>query len=457
MYEVCILGGGISGLSALHFLLRHNPTLDVHLFEATGRLGGTIGTDYVDGFSFDWGPNGFLDREPLTLQMCYDLGLKARLERANPNVTNRFILRGGRLRSVPISPSAFLLSDILSVRGRLRVLLEPFASGPPDGVDESVFDFACRRIGREAAEYLVQPMVSGIYGGLAKRLSLQACFPIMAEMEKQYGSLARAMLAKRRLAGKSKGGPAGPGGWLTSIEKGLYGLIQQFVNLYRENISKNHKALAVSREDGSFIVRFENQEPVSARQIILAIPAYEAAALVRSLSPSLDSALTSIPYAPITVVCLGYRREQVKHPLDGFGFLVPQREQRQILGSIWTSSIFHDRASRNTVQLRTMLGGDGNHEVTKLSTEELIALSHAELRPIIGLHGDPIVTRVYRWQRGIPQFVVGHQQLISTVEKELSTLPNLFLTGNAYYGIGLNDCVKQSWRVAAQIALAGHR
>ena len=193
--DVIIIGGGISGLSALHFLRQLHPDLSVTLYEADNRLGGTIGTDHVDGYSLDWGPNGFLDREPLTLRLVDELGLKDVMEPANANVNNRFILRGNRLRSVPMSPPKFLASDILSVKGRLRVMWEPFASGPTDGVDESIYDFGRRRIGTEAADYLIQPMVSGVYGGVAQRLSLKSCSPIMDQMEREYGSLVKAMIA----------------------------------------------------------------------------------------------------------------------------------------------------------------------------------------------------------------------------------------------------------------------
>ena len=164
--DVAIVGGGISGLSALHFLRELKPSMSVKLFEADTRLGGTIGTDNIDGYSLDWGPNGFLDREPLTLKMCDELGMTDQLERANKNVSKRFILRQGSLREVPMSPPKFLTSDILSLKGRLRVMMEPFAKGPGNGIDESIYDFVQRRIGTEAADYLVQPMVSGVYGGV---------------------------------------------------------------------------------------------------------------------------------------------------------------------------------------------------------------------------------------------------------------------------------------------------
>jgi len=197
--DVVIVGGGISGLSSLHYVRRTKPDLSVQLFEAESRLGGTIGTDNIDGYSFDWGPNGFLDREPLTLKLCEELGLNDDLERANENVANRFILRKGKLRQVPMKPPAFLTSDILSLKGRLRVMGEPFARSAPDG-DESIYDFVQRRIGREAADYLVQPMVSGVFGGVADQLSLKSCFPSMREMEQEHGSLFKSTSAKARAA-----------------------------------------------------------------------------------------------------------------------------------------------------------------------------------------------------------------------------------------------------------------
>ena len=452
--DVVIVGGGISGLSALHFLRQLKPHLCVRLFEADNRLGGTIGTDQVDGYSFDWGPNGFLDREPLTLRLADELGLSDQLERAGANVSNRFILRKGRLRKAPMTPSAFLLSDILSVTARLRVLLEPFASGPPDDVDESIYDFARRRIGRQAADYLVQPMVSGIYGGLAERLSLKSCFPIMREMESTYGSLFRAMIAKAKEAkagGRKSGGPSGPGGWLTSFKGGLYQIVERCEQVYEEFITKDTCVRSVVRDNDGYRIKLDDGESISAGQVILAVPSYGAADIVADLSRPLAESLASIQYAPISVVCEGYVRSRVRRNLDGFGFLAPPKEDRRILGSIWTSSIFENRAPEGHVQFRTMIGGDGDHDSMKLSDEELIDCVRTDLDSIIGLDGPSDKVRVYRWRHGIPQFTVGHSGIISAIEERLRTLGNIHITGNAYYGIGLNDCVKQSYRVVDRL------
>lgn len=453
--DVIIVGGGISGLSALHFLKQRRPDCNVILYEADDRLGGTIGTDLIDGYSLDRGPNGFLDREPLTLQLCHELGLDEQLERAGANVDNRFILRKNRLQAVPMSPPKFMLSGIMSPMGKMRLMLEPFAKGIPDGVDESIYDFGCRRIGREAADYLIQPMVSGIYGGMAERLSLQSCFPIMREMEQEYGSLFKAMIAKARkakAAGKKSGGPGGPGGRLTSFKGGLYPIIERFKERYSKSISCGSPVMAIRREHDEYVVELENGRTDRAKVVVIALPANDAAKVVAGLSSSLSRCLESIVYAPISVVCLGYSREAIGSNVDGFGFLVPSREKRKILGSIWTSSIFEERAPSGKVQLRTMVGGDGNRESEDLSDDELVGIVRDELADIMRIKGEPEMVKLYRWEKGIPQFRIGHAGVIESIERELAALGNIYVTGNAYYGIGLNDCVKQSFKVAGAIA-----
>ncbi len=449
--DVVIVGGGISGLSALHYIRTLKPNYSVTLYEAESRLGGTIGTDHIDGFSYDWGPNGFLDREPLTLQLCKELGLTNQLERANANVSNRFILRGNKLRAVPMTPLAFLKSDILSWPGKLRILKEPFAAKAPVGVDESIYDFGHRRIGREAADYLIQPMVSGIYGGVAGRMSLASCFPTMREMEVEYGSLFKAMIAKAKKAkveGKKSGGPAGPGGWLTSFYGGLEQIIKRFHELYDSHIVTGNGVNSITRQYGNFLVQLANGESIETRQVIVATPSYQAASIIRPAGAALAEALASIPYAPIAVVCLGFPAGAVRHSLNGFGFLVPSRENRRILGSIWTSSIFKDRAPQGSVQLRCMVGGDGDHDSANLAEEELIRTVLKDLDDILGIDGDPQSLKIYRWTHGIPQYRVGHGAILKKIESQLGTIRGLHLAGNAYYGIGLNDCVKQAYKIA---------
>lgn len=445
--DIAIVGGGISGLTALHYARTRRPDLSVRLFEAEDRLGGTLGTDRVDGYSFDRGPNGFLDREPLTLQLCDELGLTPELERANENVSKRFILRGGRLCEVPMSPGRFLRSDILSLWGKLRLLTEPLRGISRDD-DESIYAFVQRRIGHEAADYLVQPMVSGIFGGLADQLSLKSCFPIMREMEQKHGSLFKAMLSKAREAkrsGKRAGGPSGPGGWLTSFHGGVDRLTERLGERYREEIQIGAPVNAVRRlEPEMYRLEFGNHNVTTVRAVIMAVPSYAAASILAPLSAPLAEVVNEIPYAPVAVVCTGFARSSVQHDLNGFGFVVPRVEGPRILGSIWTSSIFSDRAPSDSVQFRTMIGGDGDSAVVNLSEQEMIDLALKELSPILGLSGAPTVTRVYRWSRGIPQYKIGHHRRMSRMTEILQAYPGVQLIGNAYSGVGLNDCVKRA-------------
>ncbi len=453
-YDVIIVGGGISGLSALHFIKRNKPELSVHLFEADKRPGGTIGTDHIEGYSFDWGPNGFLDREPLTLQLCDELGLDAKIERANPNVSKRFILRKGKLRQVPMAPPKFMLSDILSVKGKLRVASEPIVKKKRKVDDESIYDFASRRIGREAADYLVQPMVSGVYGGVADRLSLKACFPVMREMEDKYGSLFKAMIAKKKEAKQNdvkSGGPAGPAGWLTTFYGGLDVLTETMADKYSDLISYDHKAISAKKTKSGYKVTFDDSNIHDCDKLIIATPSYIASQITESLSEKLSKALGDIPYSPIAVVCMGYDDKAISYPLDGFGFLVPQKEKRKILGSIWTSSIFENRAPSGKVQFRTMVGGDGDHETPKFAERELERIVHYELNSILGISELPEITKIFRWEKGIPQYYIGHNEIMKQIEEELNEMGDIYLTGNAYYGISLNHCVSLSYKLSQKI------
>jgi len=257
MLEVLILGGGISGLTVAHASGLVSRPGACELWECSGRLGGTIGTDRVDGYSVDWGPNGFLDREPLTLRLVDEIGLRDRLEPSNPKSEERFIVKNGRLHPVPFSPAKILSTGLLSPLEKARLFFEPFITARRDDSEESVFDFAARRIGRGAAETFVDPMVSGVYGGLARELSLPSCFPVMREMEIKYGGLVKALIARqlerRRLQKssatplKKSGGPAGPGGHLTSFKTGADVLVQRLGAILEPLIKLNRNVVSMRR------------------------------------------------------------------------------------------------------------------------------------------------------------------------------------------------------------------
>jgi protoporphyrinogen/coproporphyrinogen III oxidase len=444
--RIAIIGGGISGLASLHFLKRRlGASADIQLYEADSRLGGTIGSDRLDGYVCDWGPNGFLDRIPLTLQLVDELGLRDKLRPANPQADNRFIYRHGRLHAISASPVKFMTSGLLSLRGRFRVAMEPLIKAKRDDSDESVFDFAARRIGKEAAAAMIDPMVSGIFGGDAKAVSLKSCFPIMEEMERDYGSLFKAMIARKK-SGKNAG-PAGPSGRLTSFNNGLYSIVERFYELYHDHIHTGLPALRLTKTEAGYSVEFigKNSEMVDAA--ILATPAFAAARILRDSDTRLSELLSQIPYASLAVCCFGYRDDRRANALDGFGFLVPRNEGRRILGSIWTSSIFQDQAPVGQVLLRTMVGGYTDSEAVKLPDDELISLVNGELTAILGLETKPAFVRIFRYEKGIPQFTIGHSDRMAQITDRLKSLPGIYLASNAYSGIGLNDCVTRAHEV----------
>lgn len=461
MLEALIIGGGISGLTVAHASGLLERPGSCELWESSNRLGGTIGTDRTEGYSVDWGPNGFLDREPLTLRMVEELGLTAKLEPANSKSEKRFIVKHGQLHPVPFSPALMLTTRLLSPLEKARIFCEPFIRTRHDDSDESVFDFAARRIGRAAAETFVDPMVSGIHGGLARELSLPSCFPIMREMETRYGSLTNALIARMRekrrarnaggAAKKKSGSPAGPAGHLTSFQSGFDVIIQRLGDRLEPLIRKNRQVARIRRKEGGWEVADQTGLTVMAGKVVIACPTYTAALILRDFDRDLAAAFETVPYAPIIVVATGHRREDIRHPLDGFGFLIPRTQGMRALGSIWTSSIFAERAPEWHVQFRSMLGGAGDPSVLELSDAQLWDTLRRELDPLIGIKNDPVFMRVFRWQHGIPQFKLGHRERRARIEQLVSHHPGLFITGNAYYGVGLNDCVKMGYRVAQLI------
>jgi oxygen-dependent protoporphyrinogen oxidase len=448
--DLAVVGGGVSGL-ALAFEARRRCVGTVAVLESDERPGGKIRTEWIDGFCCEWGPQGFLDNVPETLGLVRHLGLDSSLMRADDAAADRFILRDGRLRRVPLSPPAFLTSDVLSLPGRLRVLLEPFAARGHG--DETVFDFARRRIGQEAAEVLVDAMVTGVYAGDPRRLSLPATFPRMREMESTYGSLTRAMLARRRAG--SSGGPAGPGGTLTTFRRGMQRLTDALAERLGEDLRLGCGVRAVRRAEGGF--ELETQMGLlTCRRLVLAVPPGAAARLLAGFlpTPALD-ALREIPSVAVAVVMTGYRSERpFQSPTRGFGFLVPGRERRGILGTIFCDSTFPEEAPPGTTLLRTLVGGARDGEKASLPDADLLALVRNELDSCLGGDPEPGLIRIIRHERAIPQYTLGHLDRVAIVRTACERFPGLHVLGSAYGGIAVNSCIAEATRLAHVLAPA---
>ncbi|OGU00438.1 MAG: protoporphyrinogen oxidase [Geobacteraceae bacterium GWC2_48_7] len=466
MKKVIVIGGGISGLSTA-WLLRHKALqagleTEIILLEKEQVLGGKIRSIKDGGYTCEWGPNGFLDSKPQTLELCNAIGVNDRLHRSNDNARKRFIFSRGELHRLPENGPSFLKSRLISWPGKLRLALEPtpFIAAPPVGVDETLAEFGRRRLGKEALDKLIAPMVSGIFAGDPETMSLVSCFPRIAELEREYGGLVRAMimLAKKKkqdsAAGKVVSSAAGPGGVLTSFREGIQYLSNALEASLGTIVRKNSAVSSVTRGGTvPFRLRCEDGSEREADIVIVASPAFAASNMISGLDHDISSVLERIPYAAMTVICFGYDRDSIKHPLDGFGYLIPKQEGLNTLGTLWDSSMFENRAPEGKVLLRSMMGGACFPEYIKLSDQEVTARVRQDLRKTMGIEKEPEFVRIYRHAQAIPQYTVGHSQRLEALSKGLQMHPGLILTGNSYRGIGLNDCVAAAQR-ASDEALA---
>lgn len=450
MDRIVIVGGGISGLSLAYLLHTQKPSLDIIVLEAEQRFGGKIWTDKTEGFLCEAGVNGFLNNKPKTLELAAVLSLSPL--KSNDAARKRFIFSEGRLHPLPESPPAFFKSDLLSLWGRLRILYEIFARrGRKE--DESLADFGRRRLGREAFEKLIDPMASGIYAGDPEALSLRSCFPRIHQLETEYGSLIRALLrlqVKAKKEGRSGPGP-GPGGVLTSFYDGMETFILALKASLGMRVRSCSKVVSLTGKRDRFTLSLEDGSSVESDCVVMATPAHASSEILRDFDQALSRSLSEIPYPAVSVVCLGYKKDKIGRSLDGFGFLVPFREGRRILGTLWDSSIFPNRAPEGYVLLRTMLGGARASHLAVQGEKMIVDTVSAEVGDIMGFKAQPDFTRVYVHEKAIPQYTLGHQGRLETMERLLARYQGLFLAGNSYRGISVNDCIENSYRLADQL------
>jgi oxygen-dependent protoporphyrinogen oxidase len=455
MTEVVVLGGGISGLSTAYQIQemakKEGLKINLTLIEKENRLGGKIMSIKERGFLCEAGPAAFLDSKPETLKLADAIGLKT--FPSNEVAKKRFIYTRNKLQRVPEKPVAFLRSNILSIKGRLRVLLEPF-SKPTDERDETIASFGERHLGREAQEKLISAMVIGIFAGDSKKLSLRSCFPVMLELENEgNGSLIKGMIRRMKKARKDPNARTTPAGNLTSFKDGMESLTKGVSKALKGRVltGKTVKSVKKGEKSGYEVFLKGEKRSLKADILVLAVPAYSAADFIRELDPELGKELEGITYAPASIVCLGYRNEDVPNSTDGFGFLIPKIESRRILGCRWDSSAFNGRAPPGHVLLWTIVGGDLNPALAFLDDQALLTLVKEELKEIMGITKEPTYTRIVRHEKAIPQYVVGHSKCLERIKNRVKRYPGLFVTGNAFKGVGINDCTKNASIIARAV------
>jgi len=446
--DVAIVGGGIAGLSAAYDLLARG--LSVRVLEASARVGGVIATERFDGWVIDGGPDSLLVQKPAAVTLCRELGIADRLV-STLTPRTAFVLRDGRLHAIaegsflgfPITFGALARSRLFSLAGKARMAGEVIVPRRTVDEDESIGAFVSRRFGREAVDYLADPLLAGIHAGDVDRLSIRALFPRLVDAERRSGSVIRALRALHVRPS--------PQGAFVSLPGGTGELVDSLSNALKPDTVVTNARVTNLRRGLDYAID-STAGNVQARCVVLAVPAYVTGTLTRPIDPALADLCDAIPYASTATVAFGYRRDQVAHPLRGTGFVVPRTEGLALLAGTWVSSKWPGRAPEGHVLLRGFLGGGRDPRRLDASDAELIDTARRELSDLLGISGSPLFSRVYRWTRQSPQYEVGHLHRVVSIDRRLNALPGLFVTGSGFKAVGIPDCISDGRATAARVA-----
>lgn len=462
--SVAVIGGGISGLSAAHQLRKLDPSLDVHLFEAGSRLGGVIQTTAKDGFLIESAADNFITIAPTAVELCRDLGLGDELIRTNAGGGGAMVVRRNKLEPIPpgfmvMAPSRLwpiLATKILSPMGKLRSGLEVLVPRKRTDEDESLQAFVCRRFGTEMFERLVQPLVGGIYTADPTRLSVAATMPRFLEMERKHGSLIRGMMADRRkAAAKTEERGGARYSQFMTLRGGMSSLIEALGNQLPEgNVHLNSPVRSIIRSEADWRVQLECGRVSLVDAVLVASPANHAATMLQRTDAPLAQRLGRIDYASCAIVSLAFRLDQIEAPLRSFGFVVPQVENHLILSCSFSSEKYAGRAPDGTVLMRVFIGGAMQPGLLRLPNQQLIELAHGEVAQLLKIKGQPIMQHVVRRMEAMPQYHVGHKQLIAEINDRVELYPTLALAGSSLSGVGVPGCIASGQTAAARIVAA---
>jgi oxygen-dependent protoporphyrinogen oxidase len=469
--RVAVIGGGISGLAAAQRLVELDPRLHVTLLEAGPSLGGVLQTVRRDGFLIERSADNFVSEPPWAVDLCARIGFADQLIATSSRERRAMVVRRGRLRHLPagfslMAPTRIwplVTTRVLSPLGKLRLLAEYFVRPRTNGPEETLGAFARRRLGREAFDRIVQPLVGGIYTADPEKLSLRATLPRFIDMERRYGSLIRG--ARRQgpnVAGEGSDELASGAryGLFVAPREGLASLVEAIARrLPHDSLRVNAPVEAISRlPDDTWQIRLpaDRTSPASiaADALIFAVGAHCAAPLLAQIDAPLADSLARIPYAGSVVVSLGYRRDSIAHRLDGFGFVVPAVEKRQILAGSFASVKFAGRAPDGNVLIRVFIGGACQSELLELDDDRLRELATSELRSLLGTNAAPVMCDIARWPASMPQYHLGHCELVESIERRAVALPNFALAGNAYHGVGIPNCIHSGEQAAERVCAA---
>ena len=467
---VAVIGGGIAGLSAAYHLQvnREGQGKDVSylLVEGRKRLGGNILTEKVDECIIEGGPDCFISEKPAAIELCHKLGIQDDLMKTNERCHGTFILWKDRLHKLPdgfmlLAPTnipSFLKDSLISPLGKLRMALDLIIPAKKSNEEESLAQFVRRRLGKEVLDKIAEPLVAGVHASDPAKMSLKSTFPRFIDLENHYRSVIRGMMKRRKkyLKYKETAGYTPRYTIFMTLKQGMSELTNCLAStLDPESIFTGNKVVSIKKigtdtdaTSSGYAIRLSNGETLQAQAVILATPSFVAAELLKGQDQSLSRNLASIPYVSTATVSLAYRSEDIVMPRNGFGFVIPRLEQRKIMASTWSSNKFHNRAPNNKFLVRCFVGGAGNEHLSRFDEADIIAIVRNELRDIMGIKAEPIFTRVYKWEKCMPQYTIGHSERLKRINARLVSYPGLFLAGSAYRGIGISDCIKGGARAA---------
>lgn len=452
--RVAIIGGGITGLAAAQRLRELAPTLEVLLLEAGSRLGGVLHTTHQGGYLIESAADNFLTSPPAAVDLCCRLGLEHQLMGPNPSHRQALVVHRGQLQPIPagflvMAPSQFrplLTSPILSWRGKLRAGVEYFLPRKKGDQDESLQSFVCRRFGVEVFDRLAQPLVGGIYTADPQRLSIEATMPRFRQMEREYGSLLRALRYQRRQQPDEQRGSGARYAQFATLRAGMSSLVDALASQLPEESVRFDSPVDGLFQAGRdrWLVSIGGSHPslLPVDGVVVAVPAYHAARMLAGVDARVAHELRQIEYASCAVVSLGYRRDQIGHPLNGFGCVVPLVEKRLILSCSFSSVKYAGRAPEGAVLLRVFIGGACQADLLRLPRAHLVELAHREVANLLQIRGTPTLRHIVRQQHAMPQYYVGHGERVARIEARLAQFSSIALAGSALYGVGVPACIR---------------
>lgn len=442
--KIVILGAGISGLATAFWL--NKKGFDVTILEAQSQVGGAMQTSYEDGFLIDFGPNSGLETTPLIRQIVEEVGLSDEMIYANETSSKRYILRNEQLHALPMGLSPFLKTKLFSTKGKLRLFGEPFIGKSSDGYYQSIAQFVERRLGKEFLDYAIDPFVSGVFAGDPTKLSVKSAFPKLYRLEELYGGLIKGMIKGARER-KKRAEESKQSAKMFSFTNGMQTFPKAIAKTLEGKIVLECRVKSVECRADKWQIRYEKngeENTIESDIIISTVPAYIAADIFCGLDAELSNHLNEIYYPPVMVLYVGFNKNDIGTPLDGFGFLIPSKEKKKFLGAIWSSTIFPNRSSDDYAAFTLFVGGARSPQLFAEEKDVLIKNALNEFKCLMNIKAEPVILNSKIWQKAIPQYNLGYIEHENYFDKFEKKNPGIFLSGNYRGGISVGDCVKNS-------------